>query len=161
MYVLQKSQINAFHVAISHSTVASWSVWYMFTCSKLSSLNKPFVLRLLRGQSRTNCLNSLPLHICQHLEIRNRDTFLIAITPPPPLLPSNPAGSLDAVSLIDCVLHSTLKSTTQSYVRFRSIKYISSQFAEKRPGKILIYALKITLKTCIFTMGKFLLYIKT
>ena len=64
--------------------------------------------------------------------------------PPPPLekdqsFPSNPAGSLDAETLIDRALHSTSKSTSHLYICFRSIKYISSQFAEKRPGKILIY----------------------
>ena len=39
-----------------------------------------------------------------------------------------------------------MKSTSHLYVRFRSIKYISSQLAEIRPGKILIYNLNITLK---------------
>ena len=45
---LQNPQIGAFHVVISHSTVASCSVWCMFTCRGLSSLIKSFVLRLPR-----------------------------------------------------------------------------------------------------------------
>ena len=72
--------------------------------------------------------------------------------PPPPdknqSFPSNPSGSMEAENLIDRALHSTAKSTSHSYVRLRSIKYISPQFAEKnRPGKILIYVLNIILKT--------------
>ena len=48
------------------------------------------------------------------------------------------------------MLHSTPKSTSHLYVRFRSTKYISSQFAEKRPGKNTdLYDLNITLKTYV------------
>ena len=40
------------------------------------------------------------MHTCQHLEIRNQDTFIIALTPPPDQSSlSNPAGSLDAENL--------------------------------------------------------------
>ena len=42
-------------------------------------------------------------------------------------------------------LHPAPKSTSHSYERFGSIKEISSQFAEKRPGKIPIHVLNITL----------------
>ena len=37
-------------------------------------------------------------------------------------------------------------ATSHSYVQFESIKEVSSQFAEKRPGKILTYAFKHYLK---------------
>ena len=50
----RKPQINDFHVVISHSTVASWSIWCIFTCSELYSLIKHFVLRLPRSRSRTS-----------------------------------------------------------------------------------------------------------
>ena len=56
----RKPQINDFHVVISHSTVTSWSVWCMFTCSELSSLIRPFVLCLPRSRSRTRILG--PVH---------------------------------------------------------------------------------------------------
>ena len=36
----RKPQINYFHLVISHSTVASWSIWCIFTCSGLYSLIK-------------------------------------------------------------------------------------------------------------------------
>ena len=36
---------------------------------------------------------------------------------------------------VDHALHHKPKSMSHSYVRIRSIKKISSQFAEKRPGK--------------------------
>ena len=50
----RKPQVNDFHVVISHSTVASWSVWCIFTCSELYSLIKHFVLRLPRSRSQTS-----------------------------------------------------------------------------------------------------------
>ena len=46
----------------------------------------------------------------------------------------------------DRVLHSAPKSTSHSHVRFGSMKGFSSQFAEKRPGKVFNF----TLKTGIF-----------
>ena len=50
----RKPQINDFHVVISHSMVASWSVWCILTCSELYSLIKHFVLRLPCNRSRTS-----------------------------------------------------------------------------------------------------------
>ena len=71
------------------------------------------------------------MHTCQHLEIRNQDTFIIALTP---------------TDQIDCALHSAPKCTSHSNIWFRLKQELSSQFAEKRPGKRLIYVLHITFK---------------
>ena len=53
---------------------------------------------------------------------------------------------------IDCALHSAPESTSHSHVRFGQITGISSQFADKRPEKILIFVLNITMKTGMFTL---------
>ena len=50
----RKPQVNDFHIVISHSKVASWTAWCVFTCSELNSLIKHFVLRLPRSRSRTS-----------------------------------------------------------------------------------------------------------
>ena len=88
-------------------------------------------------------------HTCQHLEIRNQDTFIIAPPPPSPhcrpKLPSNHEGSLDAENLGKKKIEAP-KSTSHSYVQFGSIKKISSFFLKKRTGKIPTFVLNITLK---------------
>ena len=44
----RKPQVNDFHIVISHSKVASWTAWCVFTCSELNSLILP------RSRSRTS-----------------------------------------------------------------------------------------------------------
>ena len=110
------------------------------------------------------------LHTCQHLEIRNQDTFIIALSSPPPPPPPRltkashqtpPCGFIGCrgrgrSKQINCALRSPPKSTSYSYTYlFGSIMEISSQFAENRPGKILISVLNQTLKTEMFYQLKF------
>ena len=69
VYVLQtEPQINAFHVVTLHLTVASWSVWCMFTCSKLSSLINFFCSALRRSRH-------LILHFTDFLPVAHSAKF--------------------------------------------------------------------------------------
>ena len=69
VYVLQtEPQINAFHVVTLHSTVASLSVWCMFTCSKLSSLINFFCSALPRSRH-------LILHFTDFLPVAHSAKF--------------------------------------------------------------------------------------
>ena len=86
----------------------------------------------------------IQLHSSQHLEIRNQDTFISALAPPPPqkkkahlmqahwMLKTWGRGRLKQ---IDCVLHSAPKIHKSFIYMVQIDKDDSSQFAEKLPGK--------------------------
>ena len=123
-------------------------------------------------------MSSIIIHMytCQHLEVRNQDTFIIALTPHSHSTPCRcrPCKASHQTPLTHWTLKTWEEEDRRSkqinflisfikinhaqsairtgiyklvYVQFGSIKEVSFQFAEKKPGKILnIYILNSTSK---------------